>query len=393
MAAQFEVIHPCCAGLDVHKKTVVACVRRVGPDGRSSRSPSDLRHHDRRPAGAGRLAATPRASATSPWSRPASTGSRSSTSWRAASRSILVNAQHIKQVPGRKTDVKDAEWIAQLLQHGLLLAQLRPAAADPRAARPDAAADPAGPRPRRGGQPHPEGAGGRQHQAGRRRHRRAGGLGPGDDRGADRRARRTRRRWPSWRGGGCGARSRQLQAGAARAGSPTTTASCSRMLMDQVEQLEGLIARVRRADRARRWRPFAEAAAAAGDDPRGGAAGGGGDRGGDRHGHDASSRRPATWRRGPGCARATTRAPASGAAARRPRGASGCGRRWCRWRGRPATPRRRSSAPYRRWAKRLGKKKALVAVAHKILVIVHRMLKDHTDYQELPARPDPCPEA
>ena len=33
---------------------------------------------------------------------------------------MLVNAQHIKQVPGRKTDVKDAEWIAELLQHGLL---------------------------------------------------------------------------------------------------------------------------------------------------------------------------------------------------------------------------------------------------------------------------------
>src|SRR4029077_2056935 len=33
---------------------------------------------------------------------------------------LLVNAQHIKQVPGRKTDVKDAAWIAQLLQHGLL---------------------------------------------------------------------------------------------------------------------------------------------------------------------------------------------------------------------------------------------------------------------------------
>jgi transposase len=33
---------------------------------------------------------------------------------------LLVNAQHIKKVPGRKTDVKDSEWIAQLLQHGLL---------------------------------------------------------------------------------------------------------------------------------------------------------------------------------------------------------------------------------------------------------------------------------
>src|SRR5207237_7371119 len=33
---------------------------------------------------------------------------------------LLVNAQHIKQVPGRKTDVKDCEWIADLLRHGLL---------------------------------------------------------------------------------------------------------------------------------------------------------------------------------------------------------------------------------------------------------------------------------
>lgn len=33
---------------------------------------------------------------------------------------LVVNAQHIKNVPGRKTDVKDSEWIADLLQHGLL---------------------------------------------------------------------------------------------------------------------------------------------------------------------------------------------------------------------------------------------------------------------------------
>ena len=33
---------------------------------------------------------------------------------------LLVNAQHIKQVPGRKTDTCDCEWIADLLQHGLL---------------------------------------------------------------------------------------------------------------------------------------------------------------------------------------------------------------------------------------------------------------------------------
>jgi transposase len=39
---------------------------------------------------------------------------------------ILVNAQHIKAVPGRKTDVRDCEWIAQLLEHGLLRASFIP---------------------------------------------------------------------------------------------------------------------------------------------------------------------------------------------------------------------------------------------------------------------------
>jgi len=41
---------------------------------------------------------------------------------------LLVNAKHIKYVPGRKTDVKDASWIAELLQHGLLKASFVPAA-------------------------------------------------------------------------------------------------------------------------------------------------------------------------------------------------------------------------------------------------------------------------
>ena len=44
---------------------------------------------------------------------------------------ILVNAHHIKQVPGRKTDVKDSQWIALLLQHGLL----RPSFIPPRPTR------------------------------------------------------------------------------------------------------------------------------------------------------------------------------------------------------------------------------------------------------------------
>jgi hypothetical protein len=39
---------------------------------------------------------------------------------------LLVNAHHIKHVPGRKTDRKDSEWIAELLQHGLLKAGFVP---------------------------------------------------------------------------------------------------------------------------------------------------------------------------------------------------------------------------------------------------------------------------
>jgi transposase len=41
---------------------------------------------------------------------------------------LVVNAQHIKAVPGRKTDQKDAEWIADVLRHGLLRASFVPSA-------------------------------------------------------------------------------------------------------------------------------------------------------------------------------------------------------------------------------------------------------------------------
>ncbi len=41
---------------------------------------------------------------------------------------LVVNAQHIKAVPGRKTDIKDAEWIAELLRHGLLRGSCIPTA-------------------------------------------------------------------------------------------------------------------------------------------------------------------------------------------------------------------------------------------------------------------------
>jgi transposase len=50
---------------------------------------------------------------------------------------LVVNAQHIKQVPGRKTDVNDAAWIAGLLRHGLLPAQLHAGPGAARVAGPD----------------------------------------------------------------------------------------------------------------------------------------------------------------------------------------------------------------------------------------------------------------
>jgi transposase len=41
---------------------------------------------------------------------------------------LLVNAQHMKNVPGRKTDVRDCAWIAELLEHGLLRGSFVPPA-------------------------------------------------------------------------------------------------------------------------------------------------------------------------------------------------------------------------------------------------------------------------
>jgi transposase len=114
-----DVLHTCCAGLDVHKKTVVACVRSIGSDGVACRETRTF----------GTMTAALLELADWLISKGARHAAMESTGvyWRpvwhileAHLELMLVNARHIKQVPGRKTDVKDAEWIAQLLQHGLL---------------------------------------------------------------------------------------------------------------------------------------------------------------------------------------------------------------------------------------------------------------------------------
>jgi transposase len=114
-----DIVHRCCAGLDVHKKTVVACVHRLGPEG----SPrSSIRSFATMTADLLALADWLAAEGVTHVAME-STG----VYWKPVYHLLedrftllLVNAQHIKKVPGRKTDVKDAEWIAQLLQYGLL---------------------------------------------------------------------------------------------------------------------------------------------------------------------------------------------------------------------------------------------------------------------------------
>ena len=114
-----DALFPRCAGLDVHQANVIACVRIVGPDGKLTKHVPHLLHHDARPARvADRLSAqgvthVAMESTGVFWKPVFHILEDRFTVW-------LVNAHHIKQVPGRKTDVKDCEWIAQLLQHGLL---------------------------------------------------------------------------------------------------------------------------------------------------------------------------------------------------------------------------------------------------------------------------------
>ena len=109
------------AGLDVHKKTVVACIFTPGPQGEP--------HKELRTFGA----MTQDLLALADWltskgvTHVAMESESTGEFWKpvynlleARFIVLVVNAQHIKTVPGRKTDVKDAEWIADLLRHGLL---------------------------------------------------------------------------------------------------------------------------------------------------------------------------------------------------------------------------------------------------------------------------------
>jgi transposase len=120
-----EVVHAHCAGLDVHKDTVVACVRHM-TDGKITTTVRTFN------------TATAELLALSDWLSAEvvthiameATGVYWKPVWNILSDGefelVLGNAAHIKNVPGRKTDVKDAAWLADLMAHGLVSSSFVP---------------------------------------------------------------------------------------------------------------------------------------------------------------------------------------------------------------------------------------------------------------------------
>ena len=121
-----QVLYPRCAGLDVHKDTIVACVRCV-----SLPEHHEVRSFDSTTRGLLALADWLAAHGCTHVAMEA-TGVYWKPVWHMLEDGfalVLANAQHIRNVPGRKTDVNDAMWIADLLAHGLIRASFVPPAA------------------------------------------------------------------------------------------------------------------------------------------------------------------------------------------------------------------------------------------------------------------------
>ena len=117
-----EKVYDKCCGIDVHKKLIVACLRKgnkqeIRDFGATTRELLELA--DWLKEGGCEMVAM---ESTASYWKPLYNILESSDL-----NAMVVNARHMKAVPGRKTDVKDAEWIADLLQHGLLQASYIPA--------------------------------------------------------------------------------------------------------------------------------------------------------------------------------------------------------------------------------------------------------------------------
>lgn len=122
-----EVIYARCAGLDVHKQTVVACVRIA--EGGTLRQ--DVRTFPTTTSGLLALADWLESFGVRQVGMEA-TGVYWKPVWHVLEgrfELVLANAAHVKNVPGRKTDVNDAMWLADLLAHGLIRASFVPPAA------------------------------------------------------------------------------------------------------------------------------------------------------------------------------------------------------------------------------------------------------------------------
>jgi transposase len=373
-----ETVLSCGAGLDVHKKTVVACVRRITPEGQLLQQSRTF----------GTMTAELLALADWLDAQGVTHVAMESTGiyWKPVFHILedrfaimLVNAQHIKRVPGRKTDVKDAEWIAQLLQHGLLapsfvppppiralrdltrqrtqLIRQRVTAAnrvqkvleDANIKLASVASDPLG-------------------VSGRAMIRALIDGRNDPDALADLAQKRLRKKIPQLRQalhGRVSVHHRFLL----------------RALMDQIDQWEGLIARFD-AEIDTAMIPFAQAEAHLRTIP----------------GVGALSAEVIVAEIGPDMSPFPTAGHLASWAGlcpgnhqsggKRQSGRTTKGSQWLRtilvqvaW---AASHSQRTifQAAYSRWAKRLGKKRALVAVAHKILVIIYTLLKNHQDYEE-----------
>src|SRR6266511_5781977 len=134
-----EVLCFCCCGLDVHKDTVVACLVRSVPAGVRTKetrtfgtTTGELGALRGRLVGAGCTHAA--LESTGVYWKPVF---NVLTEPGAALAVWVVNAQHVRAIPGRKTDVQDAEWLADLLQHGLLRPSFIPSREQRARARPD----------------------------------------------------------------------------------------------------------------------------------------------------------------------------------------------------------------------------------------------------------------
>lgn len=114
-----QVLFARCAGLDVHKKSVVACVMLTSTDGQVQKHRQTF----------GTM--TPDLLSLSDWLKGLGVSHVAMEStgvyWRPVYQLLeesftllVINATHVKRMPGRKTDMSDAEWLAELLRHGLL---------------------------------------------------------------------------------------------------------------------------------------------------------------------------------------------------------------------------------------------------------------------------------